>query len=54
VYESNNSITLNKQTTKLTTTKETTKEIKLKCMRELEPKLIKQMTNNHATNGEVY
>jgi hypothetical protein len=39
--------TRNKQTIKLTTIKET----KLNCIRELEPKLTKQLTNIHATNG---
>jgi hypothetical protein len=47
VQELEISSTRNKQTTKITTIKET----KLKCIRELEPKLAKHLTNIDATNG---
>jgi hypothetical protein len=49
VQESETSSTRKKETTKLKTIKET----KLKCIRKLEPKSIKQLTNIHATNGEI-
>ena len=47
VQELDTSSTRNKQTTKLTTIK----EAKLKCIRKIEPKSTKQLTNIHATNG---